>query len=67
MNLLKLQLRHNLRLSKRRTEAVKAYLVAGHDIGPDRLRAVGRGPDELIDAEHPSSPINRRVQIAVIE
>jgi outer membrane protein OmpA-like peptidoglycan-associated protein len=57
----------NLRLSKRRADAVKLYLVSAHDVAPGRLKAVGRGPDEPIEEGNPASPINRRVQFAVIE
>jgi outer membrane protein OmpA-like peptidoglycan-associated protein len=58
---------YNLRLSKRRADSVKTYLVSAHDIGPQRLKAVGRGPDEPIDEANPKSPANRRVQLAVAE
>jgi outer membrane protein OmpA-like peptidoglycan-associated protein len=56
---------HNLTLSQRRAEAVKFYLVSYHEVAPVRLRAVGRGPNELLDEEHPRSSVNRRVQLAV--
>lgn len=56
---------HNVLLSKRRAEAVKAYLVSAHDVAPARLKAVGRGPNELLDEAHPQSPVNRRVQLGV--
>jgi outer membrane protein OmpA-like peptidoglycan-associated protein len=55
----------NLLLSKRRAEAVKAYLVSAHDVAPERLKAVGRGPNELLDEANPRNPANRRVQLAV--
>jgi outer membrane protein OmpA-like peptidoglycan-associated protein len=56
---------HNIALSQRRAEAVKAYLVGAHDVAASRLRAVGRGPNELLPETHPASPVNRRVQLAV--
>jgi outer membrane protein OmpA-like peptidoglycan-associated protein len=56
---------HNVELSLRRAEAVKAYLVAVHEVAPARLKTVGRGPTELLDEEHPASGVNRRVQLAV--
>jgi outer membrane protein OmpA-like peptidoglycan-associated protein len=56
---------YNILLSQRRAEAVKFYLVTAHDVAPARLRAVGRGPNDLIDEEHPQSSANRRVQLAV--
>ena len=55
----------NLLLSKRRAEAVKAYLVSAHDVAPERLKAVGRGPNDLLDEANPRNPANRRVQLAV--
>jgi outer membrane protein OmpA-like peptidoglycan-associated protein len=55
----------NLELSRARAEAVKAYLVTVHEIAAERLRAIGRGPNELLDESHPTSPVNRRVQLAV--
>ena len=57
---------YNFLLSQRRAEAVKAYLVSAHDVAPARLKAVGRGPNELIDEANPRSPANRRVQLAVV-
>ncbi len=56
----------NLRLSKRRADAVKLYLVSAHDVAPERLKSVGRGPDEPIEG-NPASPLNRRVQFAVMD
>ena len=58
---------YNVALSKRRAEAVKAYLVAAHDVDAERLTTVGRGPDELLDEANPRSAVNRRVQLAVVE
>lgn len=58
---------YNLRLSKRRADAVKVYLVSAHDVAAERLKAVGRGPDELLDEDNPRSPANRRVQLALVE
>jgi len=55
----------NLLLSKRRAEAVKAYLVSAHDVAPERLKAIGRGPNDLLDEANPRNPSNRRVQLAV--
>ena len=56
---------HNLWLSQRRAEAVRAYLIAEHEVVAERLKAVGRGPNDLLDETHPRSPVNRRVQLAV--
>ena len=54
---------HNVVLSKERAEAVRSYLVANYGIKPDRLEAVGRGSDDLLDPANPTSGVNRRVQI----
>lgn len=56
---------YNILLSQRRAEAVKAYLVTAGDVAPARLKAIGRGPNDLLDEEHPQSSANRRVQLAV--
>ena len=58
---------YNVALSKRRAEAVKAYLVEAHAVGAERLTTVGRGPLELLDEANPRSGVNRRVQLAVVE
>ena len=54
---------HNIVLSKERAMAVRSYLVANYGIKPDRLVAVGRGPDDPLDPANPTSGVNRRVQI----
>jgi OmpA-OmpF porin, OOP family len=58
---------YNVALSKRRAEAVKAYLVTEHAVEAERLTAIGRGPNELLDETNPRNPVNRRVQLAVVE
>jgi outer membrane protein OmpA-like peptidoglycan-associated protein len=52
---------YNQALSERRAQAVKEYLVARHGIPAARLRAVGKGETELLDAADPEGPANRRV------
>lgn len=54
---------HNLALSKRRAEAVRAYLTGDLGVASSRLQAVGRGEEALLDPDHPTSPANRRVQV----
>jgi OOP family OmpA-OmpF porin len=56
----------NMLLSQRRAEAVKTYLVDSFGVVPDRLEAVGRGQQEPLDAAHPESGVNRRVQVAIL-
>jgi outer membrane protein OmpA-like peptidoglycan-associated protein len=54
---------YNLALSKRRAEAVRAYLSGELGVDAARLDAVGRGEEALLDPNHPTSPVNRRVQV----
>ena len=54
---------YNLTLSKRRAEAVRAYLTSELGVDSSRLQALGRGEDALLDPDHPTSPVNRRVQV----
>jgi OmpA-OmpF porin, OOP family len=56
----------NLLLSKRRADAVRAYMVNSLGVAADRLESVGRGQDVPLDREHPESGINRRVQMVDI-
>lgn len=53
----------NLSLSQQRAESVRAYLVSAHAIDAKRLKAVGKGDSELLNAEKPSAIENRRVTI----
>jgi outer membrane protein OmpA-like peptidoglycan-associated protein len=53
----------NMELSRQRAESVRAYLVAAHGIGPERLVAEGKGDRELLNTAHPAAPENRRVTI----
>jgi outer membrane protein OmpA-like peptidoglycan-associated protein len=53
---------YNDKLSRRRAEAVKSYLVALHRIDPARLNAVGFGEHKPLDGRDAAAPENRRVQ-----
>jgi len=53
---------YNEKLSQRRAQAVKRYLVAQHGIEPQRLRAIGMGEYRTLDGRDPQAPENRRVQ-----
>jgi outer membrane protein OmpA-like peptidoglycan-associated protein len=54
---------YNQRLSERRAQAVKSYLVEKYNIPPETLLAVGYGKTMLKNANNPFAPENRRVQI----
>lgn len=54
-------LQYNMRLSQRRAESVKRYLVENFHLAPARLKTVGKGPTDLLDKSNPSGGKNRRV------
>lgn len=54
---------YNLALSKRRAEAVRAYLIDNFHVDASRLDAIGRGQAALLDPGNPESAVNRRVQV----
>jgi outer membrane protein OmpA-like peptidoglycan-associated protein len=54
---------YNQRLSERRAQAVRDYLVAQYDVAANRLETVGYGLNQLADPSKPLDAINRRVQI----
>lgn len=58
----------NMQLSRRRSEAVKAYLVE-HGIDAERITIRGAGPDEPIDsnATREGRANNRRIEFRVLE
>jgi len=53
----------NQKLSQRRAEAVRQYLIDQSGIIGDRLTATGYGKSQLLDPEHPEDGVNRRVQV----
>jgi outer membrane protein OmpA-like peptidoglycan-associated protein len=54
---------YNQKLSERRAEAVRDYIVFQYDIEPDRIETVGFGKTQLLDPSKPEDGINRRVQV----
>jgi outer membrane protein OmpA-like peptidoglycan-associated protein len=54
---------YNQRLSERRAEAVKRYVMTRFKLAPDDLLTVGYGFEQLRDAQEPLSRTNRRVQV----
>jgi len=55
----------NLRLSRERAEQVRLYLVT-LGVEGERLRAVGKGASEPVNARDPRSPENRRVRVVAL-
>jgi len=54
---------YNLGLSQRRAEALRAALIDPFGVNPGVLEAVGLGEEQLLDPQHPTSGVNRRVQL----
>ncbi len=53
----------NMKLSQSRAESVRAYLLASHGVGAERINAVGKGSSALMKPSEPAAPENRRVTI----
>jgi len=58
--------RYNMRLSKRRAESVRIYLISEFKIAPKRLQANGYGETKLLMPDQPKKSENRRVQVTNI-
>ncbi|MEM6972957.1 MAG: OmpA family protein [Pseudomonadota bacterium] len=56
---------YNLRLSQRRADATKQYLVDGCGIATAQLQSVGMGEQRLLASAGPRSAVQRRVEIQV--
>ena len=56
----------NQRLSQQRAEEVRLYLVA-LGVQPSRLKAVGKGAAEPVNALDPLASENRRVRVVTVE
>jgi outer membrane protein OmpA-like peptidoglycan-associated protein len=54
---------YNVGLSQRRAEAVVAALVDPFGVNPAVMQPVGMGEEQLQDPKHPTSGVNRRVQL----
>jgi len=54
---------YNMGLSQRRAEAIRAALIDPFGVNPAVLDAVGLGEEQLRDPQHPTSGVNRRVQL----
>lgn len=55
--------KNNKRLSQRRAEAVKAYLVEAFSLDPARFDTFGYGEEQLKNTRRPNAAENRRVEI----
>jgi outer membrane protein OmpA-like peptidoglycan-associated protein len=53
---------YNQKLSERRAEAARQYLITQHGIDPKRLIAKGYGKSQLLLPTDPTNELNRRVQ-----
>lgn len=59
----------NLKLSKERANAIKAYLIKGNFISPDRIKAEGYGdtrPIVPVEVTEEDRQMNRRVEFEII-
>jgi OOP family OmpA-OmpF porin len=54
---------YNIGLSQRRAEAIRNALIDPFGVNPAVLEAVGLGEEQLRDPKHPTSGVNRRVQL----
>lgn len=57
---------YNLQLSRRRAEAVRAYLIQFHGVDAGHLTAEGLGKSQLKDPARPEDGVNRRVQVRTV-
>jgi OOP family OmpA-OmpF porin len=57
---------NNLTLSQRRADVIREVLINTFKISPKRLLTIGLGEEQLLDAVHPSAPINQSIQVATI-
>jgi outer membrane protein OmpA-like peptidoglycan-associated protein len=54
---------YNIGLSQRRAEAIRDALIDPFGVNPAVMEAVGLGEEQLRDPAHPTSGVNRRVQL----
>jgi outer membrane protein OmpA-like peptidoglycan-associated protein len=60
-------LQYNMRLSSRRADSVKRFLITQHKLSANRLLTTGKGPTDLHDPVLPDSSVNRRVVLMAFE
>ena len=56
----------NALLSQRRADAIRDVLVNTFKISSKRLQSVGLGEEQLLDAAHPTAPVNQQIQIMTV-
>jgi OOP family OmpA-OmpF porin len=56
----------NALLSQRRADAIRDVLVNTFKISAKRLQSLGLGEEQLLDAAHPTAPVNQQIQILTI-
>lgn len=54
---------YNMKLSRKRADAVKTYLATHSKVSKDRLLTKGKGENELLLEDNPDAAENRRVKI----
>jgi outer membrane protein OmpA-like peptidoglycan-associated protein len=54
---------YNVGWSQRRADAIRDALIDPFNVNPAVLEAVGMGEEQLRDPKHPTSGVNRRVQL----
>ena len=57
---------NNALLSQRRADAIRDVLVNTFKISAKRLQSLGLGEEQLLDAAHPTAPVNQQIQILTI-
>jgi OOP family OmpA-OmpF porin len=57
---------NNLTLSQRRADVIREVLMNAFKISPKRLQAIGLGEEQLLDALHPTAPVNQFTQVATV-
>jgi OOP family OmpA-OmpF porin len=57
---------NNLTLSQRRADSVRDVLVTTFKVSSKRLKAIGLGEEQLLDAAHPTAPVNLQVQVVTV-
>ncbi|NOQ13445.1 MAG: OmpA family protein [Methyloprofundus sp.] len=58
---------YNLDLSKKRSQAVKEFLVSNYQIDPARIETTGQGESNTLSGKSGSAAINRRVEFYRIQ